>query len=729
MTNFKRNLNWLTMILLSLPIIGLAQAESMRGIKSINTNNKIHESTLLTYGPSNIESDTLWLHYDDVDMFDSWGFLISGEEYDIVAKWDPSDLTNYDGWEITKVRFIVTNANPYLKVKVWEGPNTTEIYSQDVDTYNVSSWTEVILDTPVPIDITQELWVGYYVDMTHIELGGFVTATDDGPAEDEYGNLYRWNGTWYSDFYNHNLQVYIEANLNSDFEADNEVICFGSTVNFNNLSVAEETYNWTFEGGTPATSTDENPSVVYNTPGVYDVTLEVTRGVETDTEIKQDYINVLDTPAQANMPEGETGVCTDLFYSYSVEEVLYAQDYEWEIDPSDVGTIVPDGNMLSLQVAEDWTGDFTISVRATNICGDGDWSDNLEVTSYMSPVVYGLQGGGGYCLDGDGVEITLDGSDDNAEYELYLDEAPTGNIVSGTGSEISFGMITVEGNYTVVGSNPNCETFMDNEVMVEILFPPLEPAAPTGPEVICEETSSDYVSTGSGDADSYVWEIAPEDAGTIEASELEATVTWNSEFTGTAMITLYGINDCGVGGSSEAIEVSVGSPNPQVAGEAMVCDWSEENYQVADNDGSTYTWEVTAGTITEGQGTYMVTVSWEGEGQGTVSVSEETAGGCEGDSELFEVTIDDCTGFGEGNTANKLTVSPNPVNGNYLTVNTGSSNPIQIKIFNTKGGIVKDLSVSGISGKINISDLPSGLYFLKANTNSEKESIIKFIKN
>ena len=93
-------------------------------------------------------------------------------------------------------------------------------------------------------------------------------------------------------------------------------------------------------------------------------------------------------------------------------------------------------------------------------------------------------------------------------------------------------------------------------------------------------------------------------------------------------------------------------------------------YEAVDNEGSTYTWEVTGGTITDGQGTYQITVEWGGPGTGTVMVSEETANGCPGTSASFPVEIDDCTGLGD-NIANTLNIHPNPAK-DYVNIKSES---------------------------------------------------------
>jgi PKD repeat protein len=80
----------------------------------------------------------------------------------------------------------------------------------------------------------------------------------------------------------------------SEFEADNVRICSGQEVAFTNTSYSGDTeWNWVFEGGTPATSTEENPVVVYNTPGEYDVSLTVGNGIDEVSETKVAYISVL----------------------------------------------------------------------------------------------------------------------------------------------------------------------------------------------------------------------------------------------------------------------------------------------------------------------------------------------------------------------------------------------------------------------------------------------------
>jgi len=510
--------------------------------------------------------------------------------------------------------------------------------------------------------------------------------------------------------------------LEANFSADQTTVCAGGTVNFNDQSAGQNSWEWEFEGGDPATSTEQNPAVTYNTPGIYDVELTVSNGTEFDTELKVDYITVIDIPEQATAPTGDDEVCTGGIYNYNTDEVAGAEEYEWELSPPEAGTVTGSTTQASFEVAEDWTGDFTIKVRATNMCGDGDWSDEFAGTVYLSPEVFTLEGGGGYCVDGDGVEITLSSSQSDIEYELYLDDEPTGNNVSGTGSEISFGLVTDLGIYTAYGSSDYCLTLMQEQIEVFNLFPPLEPGTPTGPEAVCNNETSEYTSTGSDDADSYEWILSPEEAGTLTAVELDATVEWSTDFSGTAYISLYGINDCGEGYPSSELEVMVDAiPTPEVTGPDEVCDFDVTDYSTLEAVGNTYNWEVTGGTITDGQGTYMVTVEWGEPGSGTVTVTEESGAGCTGASETFEVFIDDCTAIGENGLEQQLSVYPNPATDK---VNIESkSKLISITIFTLSGEMMNEITVNDFNYKLNTSEFKSGIYLLRLKT--DKGSVSK----
>lgn len=86
----------------------------------------------------------------------------------------------------------------------------------------------------------------------------------------------------------------------ADFYSVQNMVCEGDLVNFKNASWGDSitSFSWTFDGGTPATSTDANPSVSFSTPGWHNVTLTVTAGGGSATISKNNLVYV--TPSYAN---------------------------------------------------------------------------------------------------------------------------------------------------------------------------------------------------------------------------------------------------------------------------------------------------------------------------------------------------------------------------------------------------------------------------------------------
>ncbi|MBI4647907.1 MAG: PKD domain-containing protein, partial [Bacteroidia bacterium] len=115
-----------------------------------------------------------------------------------------------------------------------------------------------------------------------------------------------------------------------DFTADTRKISPGQSVNFTDQSLYTTSWLWTFDGGTPSSSTLQNPSnIVYNTQGYYSVTLTGTNINGYVTETKTDYIHVFyDCSFDDNFQEGD-------HLSYA-----YAPDPYWGYIPGHNGELI-----------------------------------------------------------------------------------------------------------------------------------------------------------------------------------------------------------------------------------------------------------------------------------------------------------------------------------------------------------------------------------------------------
>jgi PKD repeat protein len=109
-----------------------------------------------------------------------------------------------------------------------------------------------------------------------------------------------------------NVNVVVNNSLTpvSDFTSNvRRTNCNSLSVPFVDTSLGNPTsWVWTFTGGTPATSTEKNPVVSYNSPGVFPVTLVASNGNGAGTHLtKNSFITVAD-PEETSFTEGFEGV-------------------------------------------------------------------------------------------------------------------------------------------------------------------------------------------------------------------------------------------------------------------------------------------------------------------------------------------------------------------------------------------------------------------------------------
>lgn len=87
----------------------------------------------------------------------------------------------------------------------------------------------------------------------------------------------------------------VVARPSANFRAENLRVLLGGQVRFTDLSTNFPTsWTWTFEGGTPSTSTEQNPVVTYNQPGKFRVTLVASNAAGSSVPfVREQYIEVL----------------------------------------------------------------------------------------------------------------------------------------------------------------------------------------------------------------------------------------------------------------------------------------------------------------------------------------------------------------------------------------------------------------------------------------------------
>ena len=102
------------------------------------------------------------------------------------------------------------------------------------------------------------------------------------------------------------------------FNYNKEYICEGASVDFtdDSYNATPTAWNWTFTGGTPATSNLASPTIAYNTAGVYSVTYQPSTSAGSGTMTKTNIITVSSLTADYIGPiidgfENTTAFATD----------------------------------------------------------------------------------------------------------------------------------------------------------------------------------------------------------------------------------------------------------------------------------------------------------------------------------------------------------------------------------------------------------------------------------
>lgn len=176
----------------------------------------------------------------------------------------------------------------------------------------------------------------------------------------------------------------ISTSLQAVFTSSTTEPCLQDIVYFFDQSSGDATsWSWTFEGGSPATSTNENPLVVYFNPGLYDVTLTVSDGVDTSTLVMADYIHAFSIPSVPGTPAGDNYICTNYVTSseYTTSGATNTVSYIWELEPAAAGSVSGSGTTATVSWTPDWEGIASIKVKGYNqACGEGSFSESFNIT-------------------------------------------------------------------------------------------------------------------------------------------------------------------------------------------------------------------------------------------------------------------------------------------------------------------------------------------------------------
>ena len=119
--------------------------------------------------------------------------------------------------------------------------------------------------------------------------------------------------------------------VDANFKVNEQVIVAGQTITFTDLSAGNPVeWQWTFEGGTPAYASEQNPSVQYLKPGLYAVELFAANDVRADIERKEEYI-LVEEKLVAKFTASDTVINAGDQVSFSDASEGIPTNWRWEI--------------------------------------------------------------------------------------------------------------------------------------------------------------------------------------------------------------------------------------------------------------------------------------------------------------------------------------------------------------------------------------------------------------
>lgn len=420
----------------------------------------------------------------------------------------------------------------------------------------------------------------------------------------------------------------------ADFSASDTTICVGDCISFTDLSTNIPTsWAWTFTGGTPGTSTAQNPaSICYNTAGTYTVSLTATNANGNNTKTRTSYITVTALPAVTISPTYDS-ICFGQSQTFTASG---ATSYSWSpatglnitTGPTVIATPASTTTYTVTGTTNGCTGSATVTVTvtpipvlitiplSTTIClGDSDtlgvsgansytWSpaSGLSCTNCASPVAnpvgnttYTVTGNTFGCTSSAQVQVNVvpalvanAGTDDTicnggsvgllASGGSSYTWSPATNL-SCTNCSNPIASPTGTTTYTVTVGSGSCTPATD-AVTITVLTAPLANAGVD--DTICQGGSTVLNASGGG---TYSWS---------PSTNLSCTNCFNPT-ANPATTTTYTVTvSNGYCTASDAVTIRVDLPVTANAGvDTAFCAGS--NVQLNASGGGNYTWSPTSG--------------------------------------------------------------------------------------------------------------------------------------
>jgi len=399
-------------------------------------------------------------------------------------------------------------------------------------------------------------------------------------------------------------------------------VCINSANNVYSTESGMSNYSWTVSVGgvvtAGGTSTSNTVTITWTTAGTKLVTVNyanATGCLASSPAAQAVTVNPLPLPTIT----GASSACINSTGNlYTTEAGM--NGYTWQVTG---GTIVGSSSTNVISVTWNTLGAQSISVNYNNVnsCTAASATmKNVTVNALPSPTITGPSAA---CINSAGSTFTTE-----TGMTGYTWSVTGGTIVGPANTNIALITWNTLGVQTVTVTYTNVNGCVAPAPVVKTVTVHA-PSAPTisGSNTACAGNTVIYT-TESG-MTNYLWTISSGGFIVGASNTNSVSVIWNVPGSGTISVIYTDLNGCTQTAPS-VMNISVGvSPVPTITGTTSICPGSSGIVYFTEAGMINYIWTISSGgTITQGSGTNVITVTWQSSGPQVITVNYTSLLGC-----------------------------------------------------------------------------------------------------
>ncbi len=336
------------------------------------------------------------------------------------------------------------------------------------------------------------------------------------------------------------------------------------------------------------------------------------------------FTTLCPAPAAPGVITGPANVCKNgSGYVYTIPAIANATSYTWSVPTGAIITAGASTNSITVSFSGTAVSG-NISVTGSNICGTGTASAPFAVTVLPQPVPT-VSGPASACINSIGNAYSTETGMTGYAWTVSAGGTITGGATTNniTVTWNTTGAQSVSVTYT---NGAGCVAAAPTVYAVNVVALPVPTV--TGPSVVCANAASIVYTTEAG-MTNYNWNVSIGGYIIAGAGTNAITVSW--PYAGNRTVSVSYTNPTGCGAAAATVYNVTINPAavPTIGSSNDPCINSTNNQYITNSGMLNYTWNVSSGgTITSGQGTNTINVTWSATGAQWVNVSYTNTYGC-----------------------------------------------------------------------------------------------------